>query len=147
MDWRAGAKPLPCHFVRAVGQNLVSVHVGLGPAAGLPDRQREMVVEPALAHFFGRAADQRRDLVGEHAERKVGLRRCALLKREGADHSDRHLRALNRKDGKRTLCLRTPVAVGGNCHDAHRICLVSHSFGADHRPASTRSTISGASPR
>ena len=37
----------------AVGDHLVGVHVGLGAAAGLPDAQREMVVERSRDHLVG----------------------------------------------------------------------------------------------
>ena len=42
----------------AVGNDLVDVHVGLRAAAGLPDAQREMLVEPAGNHFVGRGDDE-----------------------------------------------------------------------------------------
>ena len=37
------------HFNGAVGDDLVDVHVGLGAAAGLPDAERELIVQfPAM---------------------------------------------------------------------------------------------------
>ena len=45
-------------FDGAVGDDLVDVHVGLGAAAGLPDTQRELVVEFAGDDFVGRLHDE-----------------------------------------------------------------------------------------
>ena len=41
------------HLDGAVGDDLVGVHVGLGAAAGLPDTEREVVVELALGDLAG----------------------------------------------------------------------------------------------
>ena len=45
------------HFVGAVGDHLVDVHVGLGAGAGLPDHQREVIVELAVDHLLRRLDD------------------------------------------------------------------------------------------
>ena len=42
----------------AIGDHLVDVHVGLRAAAGLPDAQREMIVELAGDHFVGGLHDE-----------------------------------------------------------------------------------------
>ncbi len=66
------------HLVGAVGDHLVEVHVGLGAGAGLPDHQREMIVELAVDHLLRGADDRSRGCACvEQAERKVHFRRGA----------------------------------------------------------------------
>ncbi len=47
MDRRLPAARAGQHLVGAPGNDLVDVHVGLGAAAGLPDNERELLVELA----------------------------------------------------------------------------------------------------
>ncbi len=48
------------NFDRAVGDDLVHVHVGLGAAAGLPDAERELIIQLAGDDFVGRLDDKLR---------------------------------------------------------------------------------------
>ena len=41
-----------------IADHLVDVHVGLGPASGLPDPKRELIVVLAVGNGIGRFADQ-----------------------------------------------------------------------------------------
>ena len=54
MDRGLGTHHAAVELDGPVGDDLVGVHVGLGPAAGLPDAQREVVVELAVGHLAGR---------------------------------------------------------------------------------------------
>ena len=56
MHRRLGAELAAEQLVGAVGDDLVDVHVGLGAGAGLPDHQREMVVELAVDDLVRRRA-------------------------------------------------------------------------------------------
>ena len=58
VDRRLRAELAARHLDGAVGDDLVDVHVGLGARAGLPDVQREVVVERAGDHLVGRRDDQ-----------------------------------------------------------------------------------------
>ncbi len=51
-----GAEFAAQHFIGAIGDHLVEVHVGLGAGAGLPDHQRKMIIELAVDHL-ARGAD------------------------------------------------------------------------------------------
>ena len=66
------------HLDRAVCDDLVGVHVGLGAGAGLPNRQRKMIVELAFGDLGGGDGDGAADHGIEFAERHVGLGRCLL---------------------------------------------------------------------
>jgi hypothetical protein len=50
------------HLDGAVGDHLVGVHVGLGARAGLPDDEREMIVELAVDHLLRGLDDGLADL-------------------------------------------------------------------------------------
>ena len=50
----------PASLDGAIGDDFVGVHVGLRAAAGLPDAQREMVVELAGDDFVGGLRDEAR---------------------------------------------------------------------------------------
>ncbi len=73
------------HLVGAVGDHLVDVHVGLGAGAGLPDHQREMIVELAVDHLLRGLDDGARAPRVEQLERMIDLGRGALDDAERAD--------------------------------------------------------------
>ena len=79
------------HLDGAVGDHLVGVHVRLGAGAGLPDDQREVIVELAVDHFLRGRDDGLADLRVEAAERHVGFGGGALDDAERAH--DRHAAA------------------------------------------------------
>ena len=111
------------HLDRAVGDHLVGVHVGLGARAGLPDDQREMIVELAFGHFLRGLDDGLADLRVELAEVHVHLGRGALDQAERPDDRRRLLLPADREILERPLGLRPPVAVGGDLDRAERIGL------------------------
>src|SRR5260370_231256 len=57
MDRALRAQLAAQQLVGAIGDHFVDVHVGLGAGAGLPDHEREMIVELALAHLAGDPGD------------------------------------------------------------------------------------------
>ncbi len=61
---------VPSELVRAVRDDLVGVHVRLRAAAGLPDDERELIVELARDHLVGRATITLGALRVELAERR-----------------------------------------------------------------------------
>ena len=77
-------------LVGAVGDHLVDVHVGLGAGAGLPDHQREMIVELAVDHLLGGRDDGAHAARVEQLERMIDLGGGALDDAERADQGPRH---------------------------------------------------------
>src|SRR3989344_3230301 len=63
------------HLDRAVGNNLIDVHVGLGATSCLPDRKREMAAELVVNDLLRGADDKRRLFLGQQAQFHVGLGR------------------------------------------------------------------------
>ena len=78
MDRRLAAALARQHLVGPVGDHLVGVHVGLGAGAGLPDHQRELVVELAVDDLLGGRGDGLAELRVELAQPHVGRRRRLL---------------------------------------------------------------------
>ena len=130
----------------AVGDDLVGVHVGLGTGAGLPDDQREVVVELAGCDLGGGLLDGLTDLcvcaerkasvwsvVSEswswhtQAELHVDGGSGALEDTKGANDLWRHavMRLIDLEVGQRALGLSTPVSVGGDGDLAKGIALGS----------------------
>ena len=100
--------------IGGVGDHLVDVHVGLGAGAGLPDQQREMLVELAVGDVL-RHRDDRLGAPGvERAEIAVDLGGRALDQAERAHDFDRHAFAADAEIMQRALGLRAPELVGGD---------------------------------
>ena len=100
---------------RAVGDDLVGVHVGLGAAAGLPDHQREVVVEPARRSPRRPPGRWRAPCPSGRSPRSRLTSGARLLEdAEGADHLAREALAADPEVLERALGLGAPVAVGGN---------------------------------
>ena len=57
VDRVLGADLAPCYLDRTVCDDLIGVHIGLGSAAGLPDHERKMIVEPTIDDFLSHPAD------------------------------------------------------------------------------------------
>ena len=109
------------HLDGAVRDHLVGVHVRLGARAGLPDDQREMVVELAVDHLLRRLDDGLAELRVEPAERHVGLGRGALDDAERAHDRQRLLLPADLEIAEGALRLRAPVAVGGDLDGAEGV--------------------------
>ena len=71
MDRVLGAQGAAGFFDGAVADHLVDVHVGLGAGAGLPDDEREVIVELAGDDFIAGGDDQLFFLGGQEAELRV----------------------------------------------------------------------------
>ena len=111
------------HLVGAVGDHLVDVHVGLGAGAGLPDHQREMIVELAVDHLLRGLDDGARAAGVEQAERAVDLGGGALDDAERADQRPRHALGADAEVLDRALGLRAPIAVGRHLDRAEAVGL------------------------
>ena len=105
-----------------VGDDLVGVHVGLRAAAGLPDAQREVVVELALGHLAGRLLDQRRPARSSSLPRSRLTAADAPLRMPKARISGSGIVSVADVEVvQRALRLGTPVPVGGDLDLPHAV--------------------------
>ena len=109
------------HFDGAVGDDLVDVHVGLGAAAGLPDAQRELVVELAGDDFVGSLHDELGFVGRELAQVLIDQRAGLFQDAKGADQLRRHGVAADVEVQQRALGLRAPVDVGRDVDLSHAV--------------------------
>ena len=125
LGWTGFLEPRspPASSMARLDDDLVGVHVALRARAGLEDDERELGVELARDDLVGRTHDEVGDVGGQLAELAVRLRRTLLEDAEGTDHrAPPHERVT--PDGEvldAALCLRAPVAVGGDLDGAHRV--------------------------
>ena len=105
----------------AVGDHLVGVHVGLRAAAGLPDAQRELIVELAGNHVVGRLGDQAGLFRRELAELLIDQGRRLFQDAESTDQLGGHGVAADIEMHERAGGLRSPVDVGGHFNLAHAV--------------------------
>ena len=105
----------------AIGDDFVDVHVGLRAAAGLPDAQREMIVQFAGDYFIGGLNDQLGFFCRKFAE--VLIDQCSGLfeHSEGADEFGGHGVFADSKVNQRARGLCAVVTVRGNFHFAHAV--------------------------
>ncbi len=99
---------------RAIADHFVGVHVGLRARAGLPDHEREMIVEFSLDDFVGGLADRLREFRVEQAKFLIGHRSRFFEQSEGAHDRLRHALAADLEVHRRALRLCAPIAVGGH---------------------------------
>src|ERR1700677_3860261 len=90
MDGVFGAHLTAGKLDRAVGNDLVGVHVGLGAAAGLPNTERKFSVEFAFDDLVGGADDELGLFGGHLAEFVVGFGGGLFEDTDGADDRARH---------------------------------------------------------
>ena len=135
MNRRFRAKSRAEHFVGAIGDHLVGVHVRLRAGPGLPDDQREVAVPLALHHFVGSRGNCRGKAWIELAGVSVDLRRRAFNQRQGMDNFDRHALSADREVLQRALRLRAPIAIAGDIDRAEGIAFASNCslLGRRHR--------------
>ena len=128
MNRLLGAEFAAQQHVGAVGDHLVEVHVGLGAGAGLPDDQREVIVELAFDHFPCRADDGAGAARIEQSEFPVGLGGGEFDEAERMDDRDRHAIMADLEILSRAFGLRAPIAVGGNVDRTETVGLTAGGF-------------------
>ena len=114
MDRVLGAKRPAQDLDRPVGDHLVGVHVGLGSRTGLPDHQREVVVEASFDDLVGGPDDGVGDARVELSQRLVDECGRLLLDSKRADHRLRHGLGADGEVLETALGLGAPVPVRGN---------------------------------
>jgi hypothetical protein len=109
---RARLAAVAAHQLRAaVGQHLVHIHIGLRAGAGLPQRQRKLVVMLAGEHLVSGRDDGGHPLGRQFAQPAIGQRRRALDRGQRVYQFARHALGRDREVLQRTLRLRAPQAV------------------------------------
>src|SRR5262245_35940431 len=112
MHGRLRARLAAQEHVGARGNHFVDVHVGLRAGAGLPHRQREVIVELAVDHLLRGTHDRGRAPSVERSELKVRLRRCTLDERQRVDDRQRHPLVADAEVAEGAFGLRAPQPVG-----------------------------------
>ena len=125
VDGRLGAHRPAQHLDGAVGDHLVGVHVRLGARAGLPDRQREVLVELAVDHLLGGGDDGFAEPGIELAQGHVGFGGGPLDHAQGPDHRQGLLLPPDLEVAQAALRLRRPVAIGRNLDGSEAVGLGS----------------------
>ena len=123
-----GAEFAAQQHVGAVGDHLVEVHVGLGAGTGLPDHQREVIVELAFDHLACGADDSAGAARIKQSEFLVGLGGGEFDDAEGMDDRDRHAIMADLEILSRALGLRAPIAVGRNVDRTEAVGLTAGGF-------------------
>ncbi len=108
---------------RAVGDDLVGVHVGGSAGTGLKNIHDKFLVELSLHDFRGGAVDRVGDLRVQKSEIAIGRGGRVLDNGQGADEFRREADAAHGKIFHRPLRLRAVVRALGHFHLAHGIFL------------------------
>ncbi len=124
---------------RPIGDHLVDVHIGVGAAAGLPDSQGKMVIEPAFDDLLGGLDDQIRFLLRQQARLLIDERGGLLQHSERHNNLVRHLLGADVEIPERARRLGPIVGIFGHFHFAQRIL-----FGPERHPI-PRASASGVS--
>ena len=132
VDWLLTAHHAAGDFDGAVADDFVDVHVGLGAAAGLPDTEREVIVELPTNYFVGRLRDEFGFFWRELAEILIDQRGSFFQDAERADQFGRHGLFADGEMDQRTGGLRAIVTVGGDVHFAHGIGFAAGRRGGAH---------------
>ena len=120
-----GAELAAQHFVGAIGDHLVEVHVGLGAGPGLPDHQRKVPVELAVDHLARGADDGAGAAPVEQSEFAIRLGGSKLDHAERMNDRHRHPLITDAEISPRPFGLGTPVAIGGNVDRAETVGLAA----------------------
>jgi hypothetical protein len=121
MDRRLCPQLATGHLDRSVGNDLVAVHVCLSAAPGLPDEEREVVVELSVDHLVRRLRDQLDLLGGQHPQLAVGHGGGLLEDSQRPDHGTGEMVAADAEVMQGALCLGAPIAICRDLDFAHAV--------------------------
>ena len=127
MDWLLGPSDTASDLDRPVGDDLVDVHVRLGARAGLPDTQRELIIELPGCHLFGRLDDQCRRGLVHLAEVTVDHGRGLLEHPKGVDQGVGHGVVGDGEVMEGSSRLGPPVALLGDLDRPHAVSFGPHA--------------------
>ena len=112
VHWAVAAEGGARSLRRQIADHLVDVHVGLGPASGLPDPQRELIVVLASGNCIGRRTDQFNLLRGQEPMLAVHRGAGALDPGQSLDDLERDSFVADCEVLKRALGLGSPESFG-----------------------------------
>lgn len=120
------------YFIRAVGDDLIGVHVGLRAGSGLPDDEWKMICQFSRGDFACRPRDCATASPVDDFKFRIRERGGFFLETDRTDHFFRHAFAADGEVLQAALGLRAPVFVGGYAYFAHAVPLDTE-FGFAHR--------------
>ena len=129
------AQRIPHPLRRPVGDHLVGVHVALGAAAGLPDHQREMLVQAPVDDLLRGVPDRFGHVAGEIAQLSIDRGRALLDEAQRPDQGPRQALGADLEVLERALGLRSPVPVRRHLDLAHAVPLDARAHGLPLPPA------------
>ena len=94
--------------IGGISDHLVDVHIGLGAGTGLPDQQREIVIQSAIGDVLRHGGDRPGPARVERAEIAVDLGGGAFDQAERMHDLDRHAFRADAEIVQRALGLRAP---------------------------------------
>ena len=111
----------PRQDIPPVGDHFVDVHVGLGTAAGLPNRKREMLRKCSGTDLPANSRNQFRPALVQLALALIGHGTGFLQISEGFDHLRRHFFPAHPEIFQAPLGLGTPQGFRRDTHFSHGI--------------------------
>ena len=118
------AQPATIEDVAAIGNHLIDIHIGLRAATGLPDDERELIIQLALDDLVARLSDEITLLLREDPQLAIGISGRLLQIPKGGDDLVRHRGCGTDPEVIATaLRLGSPVLISGDLHLAHGIML------------------------
>lgn len=111
----------PRAFNRAIGNDLVGIHVGLGARTGLPNAQGEMSVQFSGDDFIRGGGDQASLVFRQLPEVLIDERAGFFEQAETTDERTRHGIAANGKKLQGPLRLGSPIGVMRDLNGSHGI--------------------------
>ena len=129
------AECIPHPLGRPVGDHLVGVHVALGAAAGLPDHQREMLVQAPVDDLLRGVPDRFGHVAGEIAQLSIDRGRALLDEAQRPDQGPRQALGADLEVLERALGLRSPVPIRRHLDLAHAVPLDARAHGLPLPPA------------
>jgi len=123
VDGLLAAHDAAADFNGAIGDDFVDIHVGLRAAAGLPNAQREMLVEFSSDDFIGGLGDERALIRRKFAEVLIDERGGFFEDTEGADQLGRHDVLADSEVDERAGGLRAVIAINRHFDLAHGVGL------------------------
>ena len=116
---------LACDLIAAVGDDFVCVHIGLGTGAGLPNNQREVIVERTGDNLIASGRNGGELFLGHLLGLQSVVSQSGRFFKNAERASDLAGHDLNTNTDLKilvaALCLRRPVPIGRDLHFSHGV--------------------------